>query len=324
MSLFSIGGSSRNNKSSSGNAITTLISIILTIVILAVFIKNGSFDELTDLLSFDNESGYVNDYEGTDLIIRYLDVGQTDSVLIQLPNGENILIDAGNTETLKYLDKYEIDTIDYMIMTHPHSDHIAGMAKVMEKCNVLSIYMPSISTDLLPTTKVFENFLETADGLAIDVNEIKRDKTIVKGGGLTVETIAPLRTEYSDLNDSSIVTRIQYGNNVFIFSGDAEGVSEKEILERYPADFLKADVLMCGHHGSNSSSTADYLAVVKPEYAVISCGADNKYGHPTPETLKRLRDINAKIYRTDLNGTITCKSDGKTVTFNVEKGSYSR
>ena len=322
MSLFSIGNSSKNNKNSS--AITSIISMVIVVVILVVFIKNGNVDDLLSLVSFDDISNYTNDYEGNDLVIRYLDVGQTDSVLIHLPNDENMIIDAGNTETLKYLDEYNIGTIDYMIMTHPHSDHIAGMAKVMEKCSVRKIYMPEIADDLLPTTKVFENFLDTADRLGIDVNEIRRDEKIVDGGGLTVETLAPNRLDYSDLNDSSIVTRLQFGNNVFIFSGDAEGISEKEILERYPADFLKADVLMCGHHGSSSSSTAEYLAVVKPEYAVISCGEGNKYGHPTPETLKRLKDINAKIYRTDLNGTVTCTSDGKTVTFNVEKGSYSR
>lgn len=329
-SIFSFGKNQNNNNNKGSNALTSLISLVVVIIALVYVFDDSDFKDLLSIFSLDisDTGGYSgggseetpNEFGGKNLIIKYLDVGQTDSVLIQLPNGENMLIDAGNTKTTEYLKSLAIKTIDYMIMTHPHADHIGGMADVIENFTVKSIYMPRIDDEDLPTTKVYTNFLKVAKSHNITINECSNDDTLFEFEGLKAETLAPIGSGYSDLNDYSIVLRLQYVTNVFVFSGDAETQSEHEIVSNYDPDYLDCDVLQCGHHGSKTSTTEEYLSVLKPEYAVISVGEDNTYGHPTKETLARLNDIDAEIYRTDLNGTVTCTSDGENITFNTTKG----
>lgn len=320
-SMFSFG--KKNNKKNS--MLTSLISLVVVIAVLLCIVDKSDIDDILSIFSLSETENdeYSNEFDGKSLVVKYLDVGQTDSVLVQLPNGENMLIDAGNTKTTSYLESLAVNTIDYMVMTHPHADHIGGMADVIENFTVKKIYMPEIDSDDQPTTKVYTNFLKTAKSHNIDITECKSDETLFEFDGLKAETLAPNGHGYSDLNDYSIVLRLQYVKKVFIFSGDAETQSENEIIGKYDAAFLDCDVLQCGHHGSKTSSSAEYLSVIKPEYAVISVGKDNKYGHPTQETLSRLNDIGAQIYRTDINGTVTCTSNGENIIFNTSKGSKS-
>lgn len=301
---------------------------LLASMLIIVFVFAFDIINVNDLVFlFDDTFGSSDsksDFESSgELVIRYLDVGQTDSVLIQLPNDKTMLIDAGNIMTTQYLEEYGITTIDYMVMTHPHADHISGMPEIIDNFTVKNAYMPLIDSSDLPTTKVFTRFLNAIEDRNINLREYTSSNTIFvfEEINLKAETLAPNGNGYDDLNDYSLVVRLQYGNNVFIFSGDAEDKSEKEIMSKYDASYLKADVLQCGHHGSKSSTSSEYLSVIKPTYAVMSVGADNKYGHPSPEVLQRLKDINAKTYRTDLNGTITCISDGSQITFTTEEGS---
>lgn len=317
-----IRSSPRMKMTLSKQAASFFAAMLIIVLVFAFDIIN--VNDLTSMFSdIFGSTDSQSDFESSgELVIRYLDVGQTDSILIQLPNSKNMLIDAGNNMTTQYLEEYGITTIDYMVMTHPHADHISGMPEIIENFTVKNAYMPLIDSSDLPTTKVFTRFLKAVEDHNVNLREYTSSHTIFVFDdiNLKAETLAPNGNEYDDLNDYSLVVRLQYGNNVFIFSGDAEDKSEKEIMNKYDSSYLKADVLQCGHHGSKYSTSSEYLSVIKPTYAVMSVGADNKYGHPTPEVLKRLKKIGAKTYRTDINGTITCISDGNEITFETQKG----
>lgn len=243
------------------------------------------------------------------LNVYYLDVGQGDSELIELPNGQTMLIDAGNPENggqiNHFLEEQDIDTIDYLVATHPHADHIGGMAEVVSAVEIGSVYMPKVST----TSKTFENLLSTISQEGLSIKTAKAGVELFHQDDLKAVMVAPVGSKYSDLNQYSAVIKLTYGNTSFLFTGDAGEESEKEIT----AD-VSADVLKVGHHGSDTSSTQAFLNRVSPKYAVIEVGKDNTYGHPAELTLKKLEQMGTKIYRTDEDGTILFQSDGTNIT----------
>ncbi len=251
-----------------------------------------------------------------DLKIHYIDVGQGDAILIQ-KDGENMLIDAGENEygkvVVNYLKKNNVSKIDYIIGTHPHSDHIGGLDTVIQNFEVDKVIMPKVNH----TTKTFEDVL-----LAIKEKNLKlvfpKVGDIHKLGDAKWTILAPNGEEYDSLNNYSIVIRLQYKNNSFLFTGDAESQSEKEMLESNEKSSLVADVLKIGHHGSSSSTTDEFLQAVQPKFAVIQLGKDNSYGHPHKETLKKLKRNQIEVFRTDLNGTIVATSDGERIEFQFE------
>lgn len=244
--------------------------------------------------------------------IHYVDVGQGDCELIQIED-KNILIDAGTSDkkALDYLKYIGIKKIDYAIATHPHEDHIGSMDDVIKTFDIGTFYAPKATT----TTKTFENMVK-----ALKAKDLKM--TVPKGGeeinigNATLTFLAPNSDNYEDLNNYSIVVKLKYGNNSFIFMGDAQDISEGEILKKQLD--VKADVLKVGHHGSHSSTTQEFLDKVNPKYAVISCEKGNDYGHPHKETLTKLNSKNISVFRTDLNGTIIAESNGKEISFNVK------
>lgn len=250
--------------------------------------------------------------------VTFIDVGQADSALIQLPNGKNMLIDAGNNEDAElltsYLKKRGIEEIHILIGTHPHEDHIGSMDKVIENFKIGQVIMPKVTTN----TKTFEDVLLAVQKKGLKIKEGKAGVELDLGQfdegvpPVSAEILAPISSKYEDMNNYSIVLRLTYGSTVFLFTGDAEDVSEEEMLTSKGS--LKADVLKVGHHGSNSSTTKEFLAAVAPQYAIISVGEDNSYGHPTETVLKRLSKAGVVIYRTDQVGTITITSDGTTFT----------
>lgn len=249
--------------------------------------------------------------EEENLKIHYIDVGQGDSELIQV-DGKNILIDAGTSDkkALNYLKSIGITSIDYVIATHPHEDHIGSMDDVINNFNVGTFYAPKITT----TTKTYENMVKAlkSKNLKINVPKVGQELSV---GKATLTFLAPNSSKYEDMNNYSVVIKLQYGSKSFIFMGDAEDVSEKEILGKQLD--IRADVLKVGHHGSHSSTTQAFLDKVNSKYSVISCEKGNDYGHPHKETIDKLNGKNINVFRTDLQGTIIASSDGEELKFNV-------
>lgn len=254
------------------------------------------------------------------LEVIILDVGQADSILLKTDD-HTMLIDAGNTDQdqlmLNYLATYGVTKLDYLVATHPHADHIGSMASVVKAMdNIGTVIMP----DKPHTTKTYENLIKAIDEKNIPINMPKPGDTFTMGKA-NIQVTAPKNLADNDLNEVSIVLRVEFGETVFLFTGDADTKSEKDQLASGLP--LKADVLKVGHHGSRTSSTQKYLDAVKPSYAVISCGVGNTYGHPHSEVMTRLHGTGAEIYRTYENGTIIFVSDGKTITVHITQESTS-
>ena len=252
----------------------------------------------------------LND-DGT-LQVHYIDVGQADSILVHCKD-ENALIDAGKSDSKKviipYFDKLGITKFKYVIGTHAHEDHIGSMASVIDKYQIGTFYMPSVVT----TTKTFENVLDSLakKNYHFDTPKIDEDFTVC-GAKLKVLYVG---TDEKDLNGTSIVFRMDYGNTSFLFTGDATSEVESSIYKKN----VRADVLKVAHHGSPYSSTLRFLKEVAPKYAIISVGAQNSYNHPSDIILNRLKVLGAKTYRTDESGTIIVKSDGNAIKIETEK-----
>lgn len=251
------------------------------------------------------------------LCIKYIDVGQGDSEFIMLPDGKNILIDAGDNasgdKVVSEIKNASFTKIDYLIATHPHADHIGGMSDVIDSFDISEVYMPRCDYN----TKTYLTLLEKIDEKGLKIKTVKNGISLPVSDGVSAEFLAPCSVSYDSANNYSAVLKLTYGQCKFIFSGDAESLSEKEMLNS-EAD-LSADVLKIAHHGSNTSSLAEFLDEVNPSYAIISCGINNKYSHPSKETLDKLHKRNIKVFRTDKSGTITVYCDGKNITIEGEK-----
>jgi len=251
-----------------------------------------------------------------DFTIYFLDVGQADSAVVACDE-EYMLIDGGNTDDssliYSFLKSHDIKHLDYVIGTHAHEDHIGGIAGALNFASAGKVYCPEDTYD----TKAFGNFVKAVEKQGLTLTKPEPGETFELGGA-SVEILAPVNFEAEDQNDLSVVLKITYGQTSFLFAADAGRNEEQDILdEGYDID---CTVLKVGHHGSESSTTYPFLREVMPEYAVISVGKDNDYGHPTDAVLSRLRDADVTMFRTDLNGTIVCTSDGETVTFEPAKG----
>ncbi|WP_291652331.1 ComEC/Rec2 family competence protein [Clostridium sp.] len=251
------------------------------------------------------------------LEISYLDVGQGDAAYIRV-NDFDILIDAGPRsdadKLMKQLEEKNIDDFEIVIATHPHEDHIGGMVKVFEKYDVESFYMPKVTH----TTKTFENMINVVSKEGLKVKVIKEGTSFDLGDGAKIDVYSPIYESYEEFNDYSPIMKLTFGNTSYMFTGDAEAHAEQEVVAKYPKN-LDADVLKFGHHGSSTSSTKEFVEAVSPEYGVISCGVDNKYGHPHRETLQTIDTQGIKAYRTDKQGQITITSDGSTISVRTEK-----
>lgn len=248
---------------------------------------------------------------GDEIKIHFIDVGQGDSILVQSA-GETLLIDAGENNmgdrVVAYLDSLGITTLNYVIGTHPHSDHIGGLDVVINEFQVEKVILPMVEH----STKTYEDVL-----LAIQEKGLKITKPVVgteySVGDATFQIIAPNSEEYSDLNDYSVGIRLVYGKTSYVFAGDADQVSEEEMCSN--GLDISADVLKLNHHGSSFSNNKEFIDAVSPTYAVISVGEGNSYGHPHKEVLEDMQQRGIEVYRTDLLGTIVITSDGDEITF---------
>ena len=251
------------------------------------------------------------------LRVDYIDVGQADFILLEC-EGKYMTIDGGNLNdsgiVQSYLKSRGIETVDTVIITHPHEDHYGGVKTIFDYAEVKQVYCPSIDCD----TSIFRSLLKAIEAEGLEV------KTPVPGemftfGGATVQIFGPVKSAYEDINDLSMVVKVTYGESTFLFTGDAEAVAENDILL---AGFdVSADVLKVGHHGSASSTSYVWLKAIAPQYAVISSDRVEKpeYNHPHEIVVSRLRDADVSVYRTDLQGTVTCITDGSGYAFMVEK-----
>ena len=260
----------------------------------------------------------VSAFSEETLRVNYIDVGQGDSIFIELPNKKAMLIDAGEAyevdKVINYLNNLGIKKIDYVVGTHPHTDHIGGLEEIITTFDVGSIYMPKATS----TSKTYEDLLTTISNNGLKVKTAKNGVVVLDEDNLKLEFIAPNSDSYSELNNYSAVLKLTYLGNTFLFMGDAETLSEEEITSK-----IKADVIKVGHHGSDSSSGIEFVKKVSPEYAIIMVGEGNSYNHPYQSIIDRYESVGAKVLRTDLDGNIVCDSDGNKVSCSSDKDSSS-
>ncbi|MFH0888465.1 MAG: ComEC/Rec2 family competence protein [Planctomycetota bacterium] len=297
--------------------------ILLTCLLLVASVAYADKEQPSDLTPSINTPITPTAVSGIPLKVHYIDVGQADCILIQIPNGKNVLIDAGNScdadKIVSYLQHQKVKKLDNVIATHPHADHMGAMDTIINKFDVGKFIMPnatSISNTFskVVTTNIayIEKHLEITyahPGLLIDLSP-----------NITAQVIAPISPTYQGKdkeNNYSIVIHLEFGKTSFLFMGDALEESENEILK---SGFdIKSDVLKVGHHGSKTSTGTSFLRKVHPSYAVIPVGKNNIYGHPKQITLKRLEDDRVQVFRTDESGTILIESDGKDLKVTTER-----
>jgi len=245
----------------------------------------------------------------SNMVTHFIDVGQGDCILIQV-NKKNLLIDSGTgdsyTKVIRYLKNNNITKLDYIIATHPHDDHIGGMASIIKAFKIGDFYAPKITA----SSEAFEDMIRALKSKNLKIKIAKPNIALDLGPDTSCLMLAPNKTEYKDTNNYSCVLKITYKNSNYLFTGDVQEISEEEILHK--GYDLHAEVLKVAHHGSSSSTTQKFLNKVSPKIAVISCGAYNSYGHPNKGTLDKLKNLNCIIYRTDLDGNIILISDGLT------------
>ena len=252
----------------------------------------------------------------TPLEIHFIDVGQADCILIK-SNNEAMLIDAGNNGDAEIIKKYltneNIEELNYVIGTHPHEDHIGALDAVINTFDIKNIIMPKITT----TTKTFEDVVTAIENknLSITLPKVGNKYEI---GEAEFIILSPVKEDYgSNLNNYSVSILLTYGDNKFIFTGDAESEVEEDILNTNLN--IEADLMKMGHHGSTTSNSEEFLDKISPKISVITCGIDNSYGHPHKEILDTLTKRDVEIYRTDLQGNIIVFSDGKNIKVKTEK-----
>ncbi len=288
-----------------------ILSVIVSIIIAVIAWYNSESDNSNQTVEIPTD--------GETMVVKFVDVGQGDCEIVMFPNGKTMLIDAGTTsaeDTLpEYLRNLGIEKLDYIIGTHPHEDHIGGLDAVIKSFDVGQIYMSKAET----TTKTYKDVLTAIKNKGVTINTAKAGKVIIDDDSIKAELLAPNSDKYEELNNYSAVLKLQYGETSFLFTGDAEVLSEEEMMRNFGKAKLNSDVLKMGHHGSSTSSSEEFFNAVSPDTAVISCGIDNDYGHPHREIRSLLEKYNTTVYRTDQNGTITAISDGQNIEFLTEK-----
>lgn len=250
--------------------------------------------------------------EGT-LEVHYIDVGQGDATLIKC-GSHAMLIDGGNnnkgTTVQLYLKKQGVESLDYVIGTHPDADHIGGLDVIVYKYNCDTVIMPDYEKD----TKTYQELVDVIHDKNMKITYLVVGEQYALGEA-KFTIIAPNSNSYGgNANDYSVAILLEYGKNSFLFTGDAEEASEAEMLTN--GIDISADVYKVAHHGSRSASTQEFLNAVHPKYAVISCGEGNSYGHPHAEVLNRLRSMGVEVFRTDEQGSIIASSDGENINWN--------
>lgn len=307
-----------------------LTPMIAGIVVAAVFVLllilislNGTAFNADWLPTWSNlfSAADLNEEPAADaeVSVHFIDVGQGDCELIMTPD-KNILIDGGEKEygtaVVAYLKAQGIEQLDYVIVSHPHSDHEGGLATVISEIPTQNVIMAKLTDDMVPTTSTYVNLLSAIKQTKAKLAYKKPEDEIDLGNSCNITFYAPV-DDYEDLNNYSLVLKFTHKDNSFLFVGDIESKAEKDILKKNYD--LSADVLKVAHHGSSTSSTKNFLDAVGAKYGVIEVGSPNTYNHPNDDVLALLKRVGMEIYRTDENGNVVFSSDGKTLKIVTEK-----
>ena len=305
--------------------VISLISVIIVLILLAIGVKEETIKDIFNRNNVEEQNIIASDTKNKSdetqtkekfivedkLVVDYIDVGQADSILLRNKD-KTMLIDAGTNEQGKNVVSYSkeegISKIDYLIGTHPHEDHIGGLDDVINNFDIGKIYMPKRQT----TTKTFKDVLSAIKNKNLTITQPKKGEIIDLGQAKCEFMTEPIIDD-DNINLSSLTLRVEFGNNSFLFMGDAEKQNEKTIT------WPKTDVLKVGHHGSDTSSSKEFLEQVNPKYAIIMVGEGNTYKLPKQPIIDRIEKQGSKIYRTDKNGNIKIISDGNNLEIKTEK-----
>ncbi|MCI8501651.1 MAG: MBL fold metallo-hydrolase [Oscillospiraceae bacterium] len=314
----------RSHRAKSGR-IPLIISVLVLIASLCYAVFTGTIP-LEEWLSPPPETsksisaGYLN--QDADVAVHFIDVGQGDSVYIKA-YGRNILIDAGEKETertdvVEYLSSLGVKRLDYVIGSHPHSDHIGGLQAVIEAFEIGTVIMPRIPDEIVPTTATYRNLLGAIEkkGLKIKAAQDCGEIILAEGKDAKLTFLGPTK-DYDNLNSMSVCVKFSAKGYSALFCGDAEKDAEKEMLKQ--KDALRCSILKLSHHGSSTSSTQKFLDAVSPDCFVICVGANNSYNHPTTSVLGRIEKFEKPVYRTDLNGSIVFEFEDESIKVITER-----
>ena len=290
-----------------------ILSLVAALVLVAMGYLN--MEDITEIFLSENASENISIEETVaagEMKVWFLDVGQGDCTIIQTNEG-CMMVDAGNNEwgneVTAFLEEQGIEKLDYLILTHPDADHIGGADDVLETVEVDKVLMPEVEND----TMTYEEVVNDIEQFGIEVIYPEVEETYGLGDAeFTILCPDASLISKDDLNGSSVGIKLVHGKNSFVLCGDAEEKSELTMAE-YFGESLACDVLKCGHHGSSTATTDEFLQMTDPTWAVISCGEGNSYGHPHAEVLSKLEDADVQILRTDKQGTVEATSDGDNI-----------
>ena len=318
-----IRSASSSIRANNGGKSASITIIVLILLFLLFFFLNDRFFKIEGIPTWDDlyqaaglsSSGTAA--EG-DVSFHFVDVGQGDCELIKTQN-KAVLIDCGEKEyyadVIAYIKSQNIEYLDYVIVTHPHSDHAGGMSYILDEFDIGTVIMPKIKDSVIPTTNTYVRLLNSIANKDITVEYADAGKEYTLDD-VKMTVLSPVQ-DYDDLNNYSVAVKFVHGENSFLFTGDIEKEAESDIMEK--GYDISADVLKIAHHGSSTSSQKSFINAVSPKYAVIEVGSPNSYNHPHKETVERLENKEIVIYRTDLYGNIVFVSDGSTLNILTEK-----
>ncbi len=304
-----------------------IVALVIFILALAIYLSLCAVDHYGVDIGFDVDMGDANVFEmfepkktidplpvpeDGEVLFHFIDVGQGDAILVTTPDG-NMLVDTSEPSAEEQLDTYlkaaDVTTLKYLVLTHPDADHIGNASFIIQNYRVENVV---IDRQNVGTSQMYAKLLDVIEETNINVIDLEVGASLSLGQ-LRNTVIAP-NDDYNDPNEMSYVIKAVYGETSVMLTGDAEKRSEADIVEKWSADALKCDILKVGHHGSDSSTTEEFLNALDPEIAVISCGEGNKYGHPHDEVVERLQAKGITVYRTDTQGSIIFKTDGNNFT----------